>query len=161
MNLSPGGVLFFALARSNGVISDYNHELTNLYQVVKLHPKALILDLDKHINTKEYYYSIRSLDRNPIAYNSLSSLTKASRFLYLNKTGFNGLYRVNRQGQNNVPFGYYKNPNIVNKVAILACSKQLQDTTILTGDFTNISDRINPGDFVYLDPPYVPLSTSL
>jgi DNA adenine methylase len=153
-----GGALFFELKHNNSFINDYNPELTNLYNVIKNNPKALIKDLKTHINTYEYYYSTRSLDRDFITYDDLSSIKKASRFIYLNKTGFNGLYRVNKKGQNNVPYGYYKSPKYFDEDNIISCSKQLQTTTITTGDFYNIKNHIKAGDFIYFDPPYVPLN---
>lgn len=155
-----GGAVFFELKRENSFINDYNPELTNLYEIIKTKPKQLLRDLQKHKNTEEYYYSIRSLDRDPQKYKKLSKVEKASRFIYLNKSGFNGLYRVNKKGQNNVPFGRYKNPKYADEDNIMACSKLLQSATITTGDFENIKEDIKEGDFIYLDPPYVPLNAT-
>ena len=152
-----GGALFFSLKRPNAHINDSNLELINVYGVVKDNPRALINSLSKHKNTPEHYYEVRSLDRK----NKLQKITRvqrASRFIYLNKTGFNGLYRVNKDGQNNVPYGRYKNPKIVDGENILECSKLLQKTTITHGDFEEIKGEVKKGDFVYCDPPYVPLS---
>lgn len=153
-----GGALFFDLKIKKSFINDYNSELTNLYEIIKNKPNELIKDLEKHENNSEYFYKIRELDRIPEKYKKLSKVKKASRFIYLNKTGFNGLYRVNRNGQFNVPFGKYKNPNYIDSENILACSKLLQETTILNGDFEIIKKYIKKGDFVYFDPPYVPLN---
>lgn len=153
-----GGALFFDLKIEKSFINDYNSELTNLYEVIKNYPNELLKDLEKHENNSEYYYNIRELDRNPEIYKELSNIKKASRFIYLNKTGFNGLYRVNKSGQFNVPFGRYKTPNFADNDNILACSKLLQKTTILNGDFEIIKSYIKKGDFVYFDPPYVPLN---
>jgi len=155
-----GGALFFSLKHKNSFISDYNFELTNLYNCVKTNPNELIKDLFKHLNNKEYYYNIRLLDRDAEKYASLSNIEKASRFIFLNKTGFNGLYRVNMKGQNNVPFGKYKNPNWINEENIRECSKLLKYTEIGTGDFEIIKPYIKKGDFVYLDPPYAPLKAT-
>ena len=155
-----GGALFFSLRHQNSFISDYNHELTNLYQTIKTAPKELIKDLTKHQNTSEYYYATRALDRDAEQYAKLSNIQKASRFIYLNKTGFNGLYRVNKKGQHNVPYGKYKNPTWLNAENILACSELLGDTEIQTGDFEVIKEYVQKGDFVYFDPPYVPLNAS-
>lgn len=152
-----GGALYFELKPQKAFINDYNSELTNLYSVVKHRPEELIEDLKLHENTAEYYYALRRLDREP-NYKELSEHKRASRFIYLNKTGFNGLYRVNRAGENNVPFGRYKNPDIINQDNILKCSLLLKNTTITTGDFTLIKKHIKKGDFVYFDPPYVPVS---
>jgi DNA adenine methylase len=153
-----GGAVFFELKHENSFINDYNPELTNLYLTVKNKPKELIEDLKKHVNTEEYYFYIRNLDRNHEEYIKLSDVEKASRFIFLNRTCFNGIYRVNSKGQNNVPYGKYSNPKIVDEENILSCSKLLETTTIMTGDFENIKVHINPGDLVYLDPPYVPLT---
>lgn len=155
-----GGAVFFELKQKNSFINDYNHELTNLYEIVKINPIALIKDLKTHINTEEYFYGMRMLDRDAVLYKKLSKVKRASRFVYLNKTGFNGLYRVNSKGQHNVPYGRYVNPKIVDIENIMSCSSLLQTTIITTGDFENIKDYVQAGDFVYLDPPYVPLNTT-
>lgn len=160
-----GGALFWHLhdadvARSSQpCIGDFNEELINTYQVIKEKPSALIDHLKQFVNTKESYYEVRAWDRSP-SYAQRSPVQKAARFIYLNKTGFNGLYRVNKNNQNNVPFGRYKNPNIVDQENILACSKILQHTDIYQGDFETISKKVSEGDFVYLDPPYVPLNAT-
>ncbi|RXJ56452.1 DNA adenine methylase [Candidatus Marinarcus aquaticus] len=153
-----GGALFFDLKLEKSFINDYNSELTNLYEIIKNNPKELIKDLGKHQNNADYYYKIRALDRTPTKYKRLTNIKKASRFIYLNKTGFNGLYRVNKSGQFNVPFGKYKNPNYADFDNIFACSDLLQETTILNGDFEIIKPYICKGDFIYFDPPYVPLN---
>ena len=155
-----GGALFFSLQHPKSFISDYNHELTNLYRVIRDEPEALIEDLKKHHNTEQYYYELRALDRTKELYSQLSDVARASRFIYLNKTGFNGLYRVNRNGEHNVPYGRYKNPNWLDSQNILACSKLLAQTEIQTGDFEIIKEHIQKGDLIYFDPPYVPLNTS-
>lgn len=152
-----GGALFFELNKENSIINDFNPELTNMYEIIKTKPYDLIKDLKKHKNTEYYYYKIREMDRKD-SYKKLSRVKKASRLIFLNRTGYNGLYRVNSKGQNNVPFGKYSNPLIVDEENILSCNKRLQTTTILTGDFENIKSYIKQGDFIYLDPPYVPVS---
>ena len=152
-----GGALFFDLARPKAHINDFNPDLVNVYKVVRDEPEALISSLKRHHNTPEHYYKVRALDRTS-KFAKLTPVQKASRFVYLNKTGFNGLYRVNRDGQNNVPFGRYKNPKIVDGENILACSKLLRKTTITQGDFEQIKSKVKRGDLVYFDPPYVPLS---
>ena len=155
-----GAALFFELKPENAFINDYNHELTNLYEIIKTKPNELIKDLKKHKNNEDYYYSLRKLDREPTKYKRMSKVKKASRFIFLNKTGYNGLYRVNQKGQNNVPYGRYSNPTIFEEDNILECSKYLQSATITTGDFENIKEHIKEGDFVYFDPPYVPLNAT-
>lgn len=155
-----GGALFFELKPKNALINDYNKELSNLYSVVKNNPDKLIDDVCKHKNESDYYYDIRALDRDEKAFSKLSDVEKASRFIFLNKTGFNGLYRVNSKGQCNVPFGRYKNPSYCDPENLKSCSELLQNTEITNGDFESIKDKVKKGDFVYFDPPYVPLNTT-
>lgn len=156
-----GGAVLFNLQPSKAVINDFNPELINVYQVIKNHPEALIKDLKRHKNESDYFYSVRALDREP-TFNRLSNIKKASRIIYLNKTCYNGLYRVNSAGEFNAPFGRYKNPNIVNDVTIKAVSDYLNnnDICILNGDFEKAVETAQSGDFVYFDPPYVPVSES-
>jgi len=153
-----GGALFFELNTKHAVINDYNIELVNVYKTIKHDHIALIEDLKKHRNTEDYYYAIRGLDRDEQAFASLTGIERASRFIYLNKTGYNGLYRVNNKNQINVAFGGYEAPCILDENNIKACHHALQTTTILQGDFENIKGLIQKGDFVYLDPPYAPLT---
>lgn len=155
-----GGALFFELMPENAFINDYNLELTNLYTTVRDNPNELIDDVCNHKNESEYYYEIRALDRDKKVFSKLTNIQRASRFLYMNKTGFNGLYRVNSKGECNVPFGRYKNPNYCDKKNLLACSKLLKNTEISNGDFDVIKSKIEKGDFVYFDPPYVPLTAT-
>ena len=152
-----GGALFFELQPENAYISDMNEELINLYSVVRGSVYELIVDLNKHEVSKEYFLEIRNLDRTD-EYKNLSNVQRASRFIYLNRTCFNGLYRVNSQGQFNVPFGNYKNPRIVDKNNLLNCSELLKNTEINCSDFSEILTKVKKGDFVYFDPPYVPLN---
>lgn len=156
-----GGAVLFNLQPSKAIINDFNPELINVYQVIKNHPEALIKDLKRHKNESDYFYSVRALDREP-TFNRLSNIKKASRIIYLNKTCYNGLYRVNSAGEFNAPFGRYKNPNIVNDVTIKAVSDYLNnnDIRILNGDFEKAVETAQSGDFVYFDPPYVPVSES-
>lgn len=150
-----GGALFFELQPENGYISDMNAELINLYSVVRDNVYELIQDLNKHELTKDYFLKIRNLDRTK-KYNTLSNVEKAGRFIYLNRTCFNGMYRVNAQGQFNVPFGNYKNPRIVDADNLINCSKLLKNTEIKCAE--EVLNKVKKGDFVYFDPPYVPLS---
>ena len=152
-----GGALFFELQPENAYISDINDELINLYRVVRDNVYELISDLNKHEVSKEYFLEIRNLDRTD-EYKNLSDVQRASRFIYLNRTCFNGLYRVNSQGQFNVPFGNYKNPRIVDENNLLNCSELLKNTEIKCADFSEILTKVKKGDFVYFDPPYVPLN---
>lgn len=155
-----GGALFFELKPKNAFINDYNSELTNLYTVVRDNPEELIESVCKHKNESEYYYNLRALDRDKKVFKSLTNIEKASRFIYINKVGFNGLYRVNSQGQCNVPFGRYSKPSYCDPDNIRACSDLLKNTEISTGDFDLIKDKVQKGDLVYLDPPYVPLNVT-
>ena len=152
-----GGALFFELQPENAYISDMNEELINLYQVVRDNAVELITDLQKHDISKEYFMEIRNIDRTE-EYKNWSNIQKASRFIYLNRTCFNGMYRVNSKGEFNVPFGHYKNPRILDENNLINCSNLLQKTEIKHADFSEILKKIKKGDFVYFDPPYVPLS---
>ncbi len=152
-----GGALFFELQPEQAYISDMNEELINLYQVVRDNVDELITDLKKHDISKEYFMEIRNIDRTE-DYENWSSIQKASRFIYLNRTCFNGMYRVNSKGEFNVPFGHYKNPRIVDENNLTNCSNLLQRTEIRHADFSEILTKVQEGDFVYFDPPYVPLS---
>ncbi len=152
-----GGALFFELQPEKAYISDMNEELINLYSIVRDNVYDLIADLNKHEVSKEYFLEIRNLDRTD-EYKNLSNVQRASRFIYLNRTCFNGLYRVNSQGQFNVPFGNYKKPRIVDENNLLNCSELLKNTEIKCADFSGILLKVKKGDFVYFDPPYVPLN---
>lgn len=152
-----GGALFFELQSENAYISDINEELVNLYCVVRDNVDELIKDLSRHENSKEYFLKIRNIDRTE-KYQEFSNIEKASRFIYLNRTCFNGMYRVNSKGEFNVPFGYYKNPRIIDENNLLNCSGLLKKTEIKCADFSKILDKVQMEDFVYFDPPYVPLN---
>ncbi len=156
-----GGAMLFAMQPQKAVINDFNQELINVYKVIKFYPEELINDLKLHINDADYYYKIRALDREP-DFKNMSDIKKASRVIFLNKTCYNGLYRVNSSGEFNSPFGKYKNPNIVNEDTIRAVSQYLNknDITILQGDFEEALNGIKKGSFVYFDPPYDPVSKS-
>ncbi|KIO63536.1 DNA adenine methylase [Caldifermentibacillus hisashii] len=155
-----GGAVLFDLQPKKAVINDINSELINTYLVIKNNVDELIEDLRKHENTSDYYYKIRDLDRDKNRFSKLSDVEKASRLIYLNKTCFNGLFRVNSQGQFNVPFGRYKNPNIVNEFVLRAVSHYLNnnEVKILNGDFADAVSSAKKGDFVYFDSPYDPVS---
>ena len=152
-----GGALFFELQPDNAYISDMNEELINLYQVVRDNVDELVADLQKHDISKEYFMEIRNIDRTE-EYKNWSNIQKASRFIYLNRTCFNGMYRVNSKGEFNVPFGHYKNPRIVDEKNLINCSNLLQRTEIRHSDFSELLTKVQEGDFVYFDPPYVPLN---
>lgn len=144
------------------LISDFNEELINVYRVVRDDPKQLIELLEGHEreNSSEHYYEVRALDRD-VSFFQASSIERAARIIYLNKTCFNGLFRVNSQGQLNVPYGRYKHPNIVNEPGIMALSTYLQgDIDIRCGDYAAALENLPKNSFVYLDPPYMPVSAT-
>lgn len=155
-----GGAVLFALQPKKAVINDLNGDLIKTYIVIKDSPEDLIKNLSIHENTSEYFYKIRNEDLNPVVFNQKSDLEIASRLIYLNKTCFNGLFRVNSSGHFNTPFGNYKNPNIVNEPVIKAVSNYFNENEIeiLNGDFYDACANAKKGDFVYLDPPYDPIS---
>ena len=149
-----GGALFFALKPNNSIIADSNPELINLYRVIAKDVNSLISELKNLKNEKEFFYDTRKKE-----FSELSEIEAAARTIFLNKTAFNGLYRVNKKGQFNVPFGYYKNPKILDEDQLLAASKLLKKTKILLGDFKDVlCENAKKGDFIFLDPPYLPVS---
>lgn len=156
-----GGALFFDLTPENATINDFNEELVNCYRQVKLNPKELVILLKNHQekNSKDYYLNIRSADRDGRIF-EMSDVERAARILYMLRVDFNGLYRVNSKNQFNVPYGRYKNPKIVEEELIFKISHYLNENKIkiLSGDFEKAVEGIKAGDFVYFDPPYVPLS---
>lgn len=152
-----GGALFFELQPDRAYISDMNEELINLYSIVRDNVYELIEDLSRHEVSKEYFLKIRNIDRTE-KYAELSDIERASRFIYLNRTCFNGMYRVNSKGEFNVPFGHYKNPRIIDENNLLNCSELLKKTEIKCADFSEILTKVKKGDLVYFDPPYVPLN---
>ncbi len=155
-----GGALFFHLLPEQSILIDINEELTLTYRVIRDRVEELIADLKQHIYEKDYYYQIRNIDRTD-EYKSWSAVKRASRLIYLNKTCFNGLYRVNSKGQFNTPIGKYKNPKIVDETNLRACSQALQKAQIITGSFLEVEEKITRDDFVYFDPPYAPLNEGL
>ncbi|MCR5861238.1 DNA adenine methylase [Flavobacterium sp. J372] len=156
-----GGAVLFHLQPKKAIINDFNSELINVYNVIKHSLPELVEDLRRHDNEEGYFYKLRSLDRTK-EFNDLTDVQKASRVIYLNKTCFNGLYRVNNAGEFNAPFGRYKNPNIVNEPTLKAVSAYLKnnDVQILSGDYEDVLKQADKKSFVYLDPPYDPVSES-
>lgn len=155
-----GGALYFYLLHKNAILIDNNWELVNTYKVIKKNVGELINCLKKHTYDKEYYYKIRALDRDIENYKEMSDIEKAGRTIFLNKTGYNGLYRVNQKGFFNVPFGRYSNPKICDRKNLLAVHHALQSVEIIHDSFEICLDYVDKGDFVYLDPPYHPLSNT-
>ena len=158
-----GGALFFSLASRRGglagqaVLSDMNERLIRTYQTVRDDVEPLIGRLQEHAeqHSKEHYYATRArkIDDD-------EDLEVAAWMIYLNKTGFNGLYRVNKKGGFNVPMGRYKNPNICDEKNLRSCSNILTGVTIRHEGFDAVLERDGQGDFVYFDPPYVPVSAT-
>lgn len=153
-----GGAMLFHLQPKIAFVNYLNTELINAYVVIKDKVDELIETLQTYENTKEFFYEIRSLDRDIQMLNSLTDVQRAARFIFLNRTCFNGLYRVNRQGQFNVPFGNYPAPNIVNADVLYAVRDYLNRAEIhfMSGDFEYILENLPSGSFVYFDPPYLP-----
>lgn len=161
-----GGAVYFNLAHriQTAHLSDVNADLINVYSVVKESSKELLQELSHHKNTEEHFYNLRNADRQP-EYVYWTPVQKAARFIFLNKTCFNGLYRVNSKGEFNTPFGKYSNPNLCDQLTIEACSSVLNQTNTTFGahgyaDIVNmVKSKEDPSSiFVYFDPPYVPLT---
>lgn len=149
-----GGALFFAVNPEQAIISDSNPELINLYNVIADDVESLIEALKLFKNEKDLFYKVRQQD-----WLALSPVDAAARTIYLNKTCFNGLYRVNRKGQFNVPFGAYSNPRICDESNLMSVSSSLKGKKIICGDYKSIlKEYAEPDDFIFLDPPYLPIS---
>jgi DNA adenine methylase len=163
-----GGAVFFALysrgmlANKKIRLSDINRELINTYQVVRDTPEALITVLKdyKAQHSESFYYRIRELDRNEETFRKLSAVERAARFIYLNKTCYNGLYRVNKKGYFNTPMGKYKDPAIVDADGIMYAAEALQNAVIEHEPFDSVARYARRGDFIYFDPPYYPLTST-
>ena len=151
-----GGALFFALDPEDSIIADVNPELINLYRTVAADVENVIDELWKHTNTEEAFYEVRSWD-----WRELDRPVAAARTIYLNRTCFNGLYRVNKAGGFNVPFANYKNPKIVDEPNLRLASSVLAKAKIIEGDYLDVlKSEAKQGDFVFLDPPYLPISAN-
>jgi DNA adenine methylase len=160
-NFLGGGAVFFELQPKKAVVNDISNELINIYQIIKDNVEELIQDLKKHRNDEEYFYTIREKDRDKDKYNKLTPIEKASRISYLNKTCYNGLFKSEQGwGILNAPFGNYKNPNIVNEITLRAVSNYFNkaNITFTCKDFESALKGIRKDAFVYLDPPYDPVS---
>lgn len=143
-----GGALFFSLQPKKAFLSDLNKELINTYLQLKRHSKEVIKILEKMPYEKTVYYKIRNTY-------SKDKIYRAARFIYLNRSCWNGLYRENRKGEFNVPFGRFKNPTICDPVNLEAVSNALKKTSLRHVDFEIILEKAQNNDLVYLDPPYV------
>jgi DNA adenine methylase len=154
-----GAAVFFRLAAGRrfrrAVLADANPELVNCYRAIRDDVDGVIAELRGHRNSRVLYYRVRR--RDPA---KLSETARAARLIYLNRCGYNGLYRVNSSGQFNVPFGSYRHPVICDEDRLRTASDALRDVEILCDDFANTLKQVGRRDFVYLDPPYVPLSAT-
>lgn len=149
-----GGAVYFAVQPINAVIADSNPELVNLYQSISADVDSVIDCIRLFKNTEEDFYTVRALDVS-----ALSKVEAAARTVFLNRTCFNGLYRVNKSGQFNVPFGKYENPKILDEDGLRAASMLLKTATIICGDYkTVLQENAQAGDVIFLDPPYLPVS---
>lgn len=148
-----GGAMFFSLNPHESIISDLNEELVITYRQIKEDVESIIEHLEKFENSEEFFYNIRRLDPNELEHSY-----RAARLIYLNKTCFNGLYRVNKKGQFNVPYGK-GNGSFLNKEVLRNASEFLTETTIIKGDYLEVlTEFATEGDFIFLDPPYYPVS---
>lgn len=161
-----GGALFFWLTKQGAlkdtvVLNDLNKELMNCYVAIRDDVQAVIEALrehEKHRLNKDHFYRVRNWDRDPGFHSHHDEVERAARTIYLNHTCYNGLYRVNSRGQFNVPFGKYDNPRVLDVENLRAVSQALQSVELTNQDFAMVLDWAKPGDFVYFDPPYQPLS---
>jgi DNA adenine methylase len=148
-----GAAVFFYLQPQEATLSDINNKLVDAYRIVQQNVEGLIRLLKEHKNEKEYFYRVRSLDPT-----NLSPQEQAARLIFLNKTCYNGLYRENQGGRFNVPFGRYKNPRICDEQRLRTASTVLQGVNLREAEFDQALSNAVPGDFIYLDPPYAPIS---
>lgn len=154
-----GGALYFALQPEKAALADVNPELINVYYRVQNQVEELITTLSVCTHDEKEFYRLRALDREANFFD-IDPVTRAARFIYLNKTCYNGLYRVNAKGQFNVPFGRYANPTICDPKNLRACGQVLKKALLTCQDFETLVLSARSGDFVYFDPPYAPISES-
>ena len=156
-----GGAVLLHTQPKKAIVNDTNTELINVYSIIRDKVGELIENLSKHKNEEDYFYKVREMDRTG-ELEEMSDVQKASRIIYLNKTCFNGLFRVNSRGEFNTPFGKYKKPNIVNEIVLRAVSNYLNKNTVkfFNVDFEESLKGIRKESFVYFDPPYYPISDS-
>ena len=148
-----GGAFYFHLRPKSAVVADSNSELITMYRAVADDPDAVFEALQVMENTEEFFYEVRALD-----WTTLSATAAAARMLFLNRTCFNGLYRVNRKGQFNVPFGRYPKLSLPDLAQLRVAAGVLRSAEIVEGDYLKVLGRYaSPGDLVFLDPPYVPV----
>lgn len=158
--LGAGAVFFSMDFEKPKVINDCNSDLIETYIVIRDKLPALLRELEKHENSKQHFLEVRGWDRTA-NFHLLSPVKRAARFIYLNKTCFNGLYRVNSQGHFNVPFGNYKRPNYLDVENLKAVSQFLKGNVALSvGSYLESTKKASKRDFVYFDPPYDPVSAT-
>lgn len=157
-----GGAVLFSLQPQKAIVNDANSDLIGLYKVIRDDVDGLIRELSLHRNTEDHFYEVRDWDRDKRYYSSLSQVKKAARLIFLNKTCYNGLFRVNSAGEFNAPFGHYKNPSIINVPTLRAVSNYFNsaDISFFSKDYSEVIESLPRGTFVYLDPPYDPVSDS-
>jgi DNA adenine methylase len=155
-----GGALLFRRQPPEAVINDVNADLMQMYEVIRDDVEALIRELRQFRNEAGCFYEIRDWDRDRASYMARSKAERAARTIYLNKTCYNGLFRVNSAGEFNSPFGCYRNPNIVNEPVLRAVSSYFNqaDVKLLNADYEEALGALPGSSFVYLDPPYDPVS---
>lgn len=147
-----GGALFFYLNKKNSIISDTNIELVNLYKQIAINPHKILKMIKNYKNTKDDFYKVRKNIPNNL-------VERACRTIFLNKTCFNGLYRVNKKGEFNVPYGNNKNTKFIDKNNLLNSSKLLKKTNILELSYEIVLNKYSKSnDLIFLDPPYLPIS---
>jgi DNA adenine methylase len=147
-----GGALYFDLSPKTAVLGDSNPELMNCYEVVRDQPDELIEYISELRVSGPEFYRLRELDPE-----TLPAVTRAARLIYLNKTCYNGLYRVNKHGRFNTPYGQHSNVKLVDAVNLRTASASLKKARLLCADFEAVLKTAKKGDFIYLDPPYVPV----
>ncbi|WP_411701783.1 DNA adenine methylase [Corynebacterium sp. LaCa97] len=157
-----GGAVLFSLTPASARVNDLNSELINLYEVVREGVDELIGLVSTYPNDADFFYQLRAVDRDAERFAALSATERAARTLYLNKTCYNGLYRVNSAGQFNAPFGRYKNPTICDADTLRGVHRYFRDNdvTFTQGDFAAAVAGAGEGDFVYFDPPYDPVNVT-
>jgi DNA adenine methylase len=158
-----GGAVLFDLAPNAALVNDFNQELIDMYSVIRDSVNELIDTLSSMEVSAEKYYEIRAWDRSENFREVRSPIERAARTIYLNRCGYNGLYRVNAANQSNVPYGRYKNPQICDRELLINVSNYLSKNKVklLNEDFRKTLSRVKSGDFIYVDPPYAPLDDAL
>jgi DNA adenine methylase len=148
-----GAAMFFRLRPKRAVLTDVNRELVDCYRAIRDDVEGVVRALGQHRYEEAHYYRTREVEPA-----SLPPAARAARTIFLNKSGYNGLYRVNKAGKFNVPIGRYTNPHLCDAANLRACAEALRGVELEVRDFEGVLSHARPGDLVYFDPPYVPLS---